>query len=44
MSARMPSQSDRFERVFRGVLGLALIVGVAWALVHGGSTPGIGLR
>jgi hypothetical protein len=37
MSARMPSRSDRFERLFRGVLGLALLAGVAWALMHGGS-------
>lgn len=29
----------RFERLFRGVLGLALIAGVVWALAHGGSAP-----
>jgi phosphate/sulfate permease len=33
----MPSRSDRIERLFRGVLGLALLAGVAWALAHGAS-------
>jgi hypothetical protein len=43
MSARLPSRADRFERVFRGLLGLALVAGVAWALTHGGTTgAGIG--
>ena len=42
MSARLPNWSDRFERVFRGLLGLALVAGVAWALAHG-STPGMGI-
>ncbi len=36
MSAKMPSRSDRFERLFRGLLGLALLAGVVWALTHGG--------
>lgn len=42
MSARLPSRADRFERVFRGLLGLALVAGVAWALAHG-STPAAGI-
>jgi hypothetical protein len=42
MSARLPNGSDRFERVFRGLLGLALAAGVAWALTHA-STPGAGI-
>jgi hypothetical protein len=42
MSARLPNRNDRFERVFRGLLGLALVAGVAWALTHG-STPGVGI-
>jgi hypothetical protein len=42
MSARLPSRADRFERIFRGLLGLALVVGVAWALTHG-TTPGAGM-
>ena len=37
MSARLPNRSDRFERVFRGLLGLALVAGVIWALGQGGS-------
>lgn len=42
MSARLTSRTDRFERVFRGLLGLALAAGVVWALTHG-STPGMGI-
>ena len=42
MSARLPSRSDRFDAIFRGLLGLALVAGVFWALTHG-STPGNGL-
>lgn len=42
MSARLPSRIDRFETIFRGLLGLALIAGVLWALGHG-TTPGAGL-
>jgi len=42
MSARLPNRNDRFERVFRGLLGLALVAGVAWALTHG-NTPGVGI-
>jgi hypothetical protein len=42
MSARLPNRADRFERVFRGLLALALVAGVAWALTHG-TTPGAGI-
>jgi len=42
MSARLPNRADRFERVFRGLLGLALVAGVAWALTHA-ATPGTGI-
>jgi hypothetical protein len=42
MSARLPSRNDRFETIFRGLLGLALVAGVLWALTHG-TTPGAGL-
>ena len=42
MSARLPGGADRFERIFRGLLGLALVAGVLWALTHG-ATSGIGL-
>ena len=42
MSARLPSRNDRFEAIFRGLLGLALVAGVLWALAHG-TTPGAGL-
>jgi hypothetical protein len=41
MSARIQGRSDRFERIFRGLLGLALVAGVVWALMHGGATPGL---
>jgi hypothetical protein len=40
MSARLPSRSDRFEQIFRGLLGLALVAGVAWALTHGATSGG----
>ena len=39
MSARMPSGVDLLERVLRGMLSVALIAGVAWAVTHG-ATPG----
>lgn len=42
MSARLPSRLDRIETLFRGLLGLALVLGVLWALTHG-TTPGAGL-
>ena len=43
MSANMHGRGDRFERIMRGLLGLALLAGVAWALTHGGTTPDAGL-
>ena len=39
MSANMQGRGDRFERIMRGVLGLALVAAVAWALTHGGTAP-----
>jgi hypothetical protein len=43
MSARLPGRSDRFERIFRGLLALALVAGVVWALTHGAtSSSGLG--
>jgi hypothetical protein len=38
MSARMRNGVDLLERVLRGMLGVALIAGVAWAVIHG-ATP-----
>ena len=43
MSANMQGRGDRFERFMRGLLGLALVAGVAWALAHGGATHDAGL-
>ncbi len=43
MGAGIPSRSDRFERVARGMLAIALLAGVAWALAQGGIAPGSGL-
>lgn len=43
MSANMHGRGDRFERIMRGLLGLALLAGVAWALTHGGTGPDAGL-
>ena len=40
MNTNLRGRSDRFEYIARGVLALALIAGVAWALTHGGPTPG----
>ena len=39
MSTNLHGQPDRVERLIRSLLGLALVAGVAWALMHGGSTP-----
>jgi hypothetical protein len=41
MNAGMPGRADRIEQVFRGVLALALLAGVVWALAHGapGGSP-----
>jgi hypothetical protein len=33
----MPGRPDRVEQLFRGVLALALLAGVVWALAHGAS-------
>lgn len=35
MNAGMPTRPDRIEQVFRGVLALALLAGVVWALAQG---------
>jgi hypothetical protein len=35
MNAGMPTRPDRIEQVFRGVLALALLAGVIWALAQG---------
>jgi hypothetical protein len=43
MSTNMQGRGDRFERIVRGLLGLALLAGVAWALTHGGPAPDAGL-
>lgn len=42
MSATLPGRGDWFERIFRGLLGLALVSGVAWALTHGATPGGLG--
>ena len=39
MSANMQGRPDRFERLSRGVLGLALVAGVIWALTGGTGLP-----
>jgi hypothetical protein len=45
MNTKIPGRGDRFEALMRGVLALALIAGVAWAMTHGGPdpTPGLGI-
>mgnify|MGYP003296050119 CR=1 FL=1 len=40
MNTNLRGRSDRFESIARGMLALALIAGVAWALAHGGPMPG----
>jgi hypothetical protein len=41
MSARLPGRPDRIERISRGLLALALVAGVIWALGQGASSgPG----
>ena len=44
MNAGMPTRPDRAERIVGGMLAVALLAGVVWALVGHGSTPGIDLR
>jgi hypothetical protein len=39
MSAQKPIQPDRFERVARALLALALLAGVIWAWTDGGTMP-----
>lgn len=39
MNAGVPNRPDRFERVIRGMLALALLAGVVWALNSGGAAP-----
>ena len=43
MNAGRPTQLDRYERLMRGLLGLALLVGVLWALADGAIVPALGL-
>jgi hypothetical protein len=38
MSARLPGRPDRIERISRGLLALALVAGVIWALGQGASS------
>ena len=43
MNTRVQHQADRFERLLRSLLGLALVGAVVWALTQGGTTAfGIG--
>ena len=39
MNAGKPTRFDRFERLVRGMLALALLAGVAWAMTDGGAMP-----
>lgn len=39
MNAGMPTRPDRVERAMVGVLMLALVAGVVWALVRGSGAP-----
>lgn len=40
MNAGKPARLDRFERLARGLLALALIAAVVWAVTDGGAaTP-----
>ena len=43
MNTRIQNQSDRFERLLRSLLGLALVGGVVWALSQGGTTAAFGI-
>ena len=44
MNAGMPTRPDRAERIVRGMLAVALLAGVVWALSGHGGTPGIDLH
>ena len=44
MNAGMPTRSDRSERIVRAMLGIALLLGVAWALAGRGGVAGIDLH
>ena len=43
MNAGKPVRFDRYERLLRGLLGLVLLAGVAWALTDGGTSPALDL-
>jgi len=43
MNAGMPSRPARGERVVSGMLALALLGGVLWALARNGGIPGLSL-
>ena len=43
MNAGKPVRFDRLERLVRGVLALALLAGVLWALTEGGVAPAFDL-
>lgn len=44
MNAGMPTRPDLAERIVRGMLAIALLAGVIWALSGQGGTPGIDLH
>ncbi|MFC7302046.1 hypothetical protein [Cognatiluteimonas weifangensis] len=39
MNAGVPDRPDRFEQIARGMLVLALVAGIVWALAQGGALP-----
>ena len=41
MNASTPARPDRAERIVRGMLQIALLAGVIWALMGHGASPGI---
>lgn len=44
MNAGMPTRIERSERIVRAMLGIALLLGVAWALAGPGGLPGLDLH
>lgn len=38
MNAQKPSRSDRIDSFVRGLIAVALLAAVVWALVQGGSS------